>query len=123
MGTILERDVAVAEFIRKQGVTRCPTVCVAPTQGCISTTDQRALRRHEKEKKKRHTYPKMERIHEYWDGLKPTIDAILAGGGRKDPLLIASLLNSRGIPNATGGKWDKVGAWRLLCYLYPGGID
>jgi hypothetical protein len=28
-----EYDAAVAEFIRSKGVTRCPTVCLAPTQG------------------------------------------------------------------------------------------
>ncbi len=34
---------AIAEFIRKKGVTRCPTACVLPTQGSVADTDRAAL--------------------------------------------------------------------------------
>ena len=41
-----EYEAAVAAFLRKKAVTRCPTACVSPTQSQISETDQEALRRH-----------------------------------------------------------------------------
>ena len=34
---------AVAEFIRTKGITRCPTVCVLPTQASIGAADRAAL--------------------------------------------------------------------------------
>jgi hypothetical protein len=40
-----EYEAAVAEFIRSKGVTRCPTVCLAETQGSVTAADQAALRR------------------------------------------------------------------------------
>ena len=40
-----EYESAVAEFIRSKGVTRCPTACLAPTQGSIAVTDRVELRR------------------------------------------------------------------------------
>jgi hypothetical protein len=36
-------EVAVAEFIRTRGVTRCPTACVLPTQASVAPRDQAAL--------------------------------------------------------------------------------
>ncbi len=44
-----EYEAAVAEFIRKKGVTRCPTACLAPTQGSVAAADQAALRRRAQE--------------------------------------------------------------------------
>jgi len=38
-----ECEVAVAEFIRTRGVTRCPTACILPTQGLVPATDRAAL--------------------------------------------------------------------------------
>jgi hypothetical protein len=35
---------AVAEFLRKRGVTRCPTACVVPTHASVTEADRRALR-------------------------------------------------------------------------------
>jgi len=40
-----EHEITVAEFIRSKGITRCPTVCVAPTQGSVGVSDRMALRR------------------------------------------------------------------------------
>jgi hypothetical protein len=40
-----EYETAVAEFIRSKGITRCPTVCLAPTQGSVSVVDRTASRR------------------------------------------------------------------------------
>jgi hypothetical protein len=39
-------EAAVAEFIRKKGVTRCPTACVLPTQGLVAAADRAALEEH-----------------------------------------------------------------------------
>jgi hypothetical protein len=35
---------AVAAFLSTKGVTRCPTVCVVPTQASISEADRAAYR-------------------------------------------------------------------------------
>jgi hypothetical protein len=35
---------AVAAFLRKKGVTRCPTVCAAPTQATVAEADRAAYR-------------------------------------------------------------------------------
>ena len=39
-------SVAVAEFIRPKGITRCPTACVLPTQALLGTADRAALEEH-----------------------------------------------------------------------------
>jgi hypothetical protein len=39
-----EYAAAVAEFLRKKGVTRCPTVCAVPTRGSTTEADRTALR-------------------------------------------------------------------------------
>jgi hypothetical protein len=38
---------AVAEFMSKKGVTRCPTACVVPTRGNVAESDRAALRSYE----------------------------------------------------------------------------
>jgi hypothetical protein len=38
---------AVAEFMRKQGVTRCPTACVVPTRANVPEADRMALRSYD----------------------------------------------------------------------------
>ena len=37
-------EAAVAEFLRTKGVTRCPTVCVVPTQATVAESDRAAYR-------------------------------------------------------------------------------
>jgi len=39
-----EYAAAVAEFLRKKGVTRCPTACVVPTRANVPAADRAALR-------------------------------------------------------------------------------
>ena len=39
-------EMALAEFLRRKGITRCPTACVAPTQRSVAGTDRAALRSH-----------------------------------------------------------------------------
>jgi hypothetical protein len=37
-------EAAVAPFLKKKGVTRCPTVCVVPTQATVAEADRAAYR-------------------------------------------------------------------------------
>jgi len=41
-----DRDAEIAAFIHTKGVIRCPTACVAPTQGSPDLRDQAALEQH-----------------------------------------------------------------------------
>lgn len=38
---------AVAEFLSKRNVTRCPTACVVPTRASVTAADCAALRDHD----------------------------------------------------------------------------
>jgi hypothetical protein len=40
----IEYAAAGAEFLRKKGVTRCPTACIVPTHGNVTEGDRAALR-------------------------------------------------------------------------------
>ena len=42
-----EYAAAVAEFLRKHRVTRCPTACVVPTHASVAEADRAALRDHD----------------------------------------------------------------------------
>jgi hypothetical protein len=37
-------EAAVAAFLKKKGVTRCPTVCAVPTQATVAESDRAAYR-------------------------------------------------------------------------------
>jgi hypothetical protein len=39
-----EYAAAIAEFLRKKNVTRCPTACVLPTHASVADADRAALR-------------------------------------------------------------------------------
>jgi hypothetical protein len=39
-----EYERQIAEFLRKKGVTRCPTACVVPTHATVADADRAALR-------------------------------------------------------------------------------
>jgi len=39
-----EDAAAIAEFLRKNGVTRCPTACAVPTRASVTEADRAALR-------------------------------------------------------------------------------
>jgi hypothetical protein len=41
-----EQDALIAEFMRKKGVTRCPTACAVPTHAAVSEMDRAALRNY-----------------------------------------------------------------------------
>ena len=40
-------DSAIADFLRKKGVTRCPTACVVPTRASVGEADRVALRTYD----------------------------------------------------------------------------
>jgi len=42
-----DSEAAIDAFIRRKGVTRCPTACATPTQGSVPTADRAALRRYQ----------------------------------------------------------------------------
>ena len=39
-----EQDALIAEFLRKKGITRCPTACAVPTHAAVPESDRAALR-------------------------------------------------------------------------------
>jgi hypothetical protein len=41
-----EHEAAVAAFIDRNGITRCPTACALPTQATINAADRAALQNH-----------------------------------------------------------------------------
>ena len=43
----IEYAKAIAEFMSKKGVTRCPTACVVPTGASVTEADRVALRNHD----------------------------------------------------------------------------
>lgn len=36
----------IEEFMRRRGVTRCPTACVVPTHGAVAESDRAQLRNY-----------------------------------------------------------------------------
>jgi hypothetical protein len=41
-----EYEAAVAQFLAKKGITRCPTACVTPTRGSLAEADRVELRKY-----------------------------------------------------------------------------
>jgi len=41
-----EQDAAIAEFLRRKAITRCPTACAVPTHAAVSDADRAALRNY-----------------------------------------------------------------------------
>jgi hypothetical protein len=56
-----EYAAAVAEFLRKKGVTRCPTVCAVPTRGSTTEADRAALRNYNEAREA----ARLERLNSY----------------------------------------------------------
>jgi hypothetical protein len=59
---------AIAEFMRKKGVTRCPTVCVVATHGSTSEADRSALRNYNEAREA----ARLARIQNYRQMLRPS---------------------------------------------------
>lgn len=45
-----EYQAAIAQFLKTKGVTRCPTVCAAPTQATVAEPDRAAYRSYIEER-------------------------------------------------------------------------
>ena len=41
-----EQEALIAEFMRKKGITRCPTACAVPTHAAVSPADRTALQNY-----------------------------------------------------------------------------
>ncbi len=61
----LDYDAAVAAFIRAKGVTRCPTVCISPTQASTTEADRVALRQLEEHREARRAERKLRKVATY----------------------------------------------------------
>lgn len=60
-----EYAAAVAAFVAGKGITRCPTVCVAPTQASVAEADRAMLRQREADLEAR----RKERAEHRWSRL------------------------------------------------------
>ena len=67
-------EAAVNEFIRKRGVTRCPTACVLPTQGLVAAADRAALEEHAVERDRIRRAKLAARYRSLWDAGLPVPD-------------------------------------------------
>jgi len=67
-------EAAVAEFIRKKGVTRCPTACVLPTQGLVAAADRAALEEHAVERDRVRRAKLAARYRSLWKAGLPVSD-------------------------------------------------
>jgi hypothetical protein len=72
--TLEDRAVAIAEFIRTRGVTRCPTACVLPTQGLIAAADRAALEEHATERDRIRRAKLAARYRSLWEAGLPMSD-------------------------------------------------
>jgi hypothetical protein len=59
-------DATVAEFIRKYGITRCPTACVLPTQGEVGASDRAALAEYATERERTRQARAALRARPFW---------------------------------------------------------
>jgi len=57
---------AVAEFIQKRGVTRCPTACVLPTQASVAAADREALGEYAARRDQRRRARVVARVQRLW---------------------------------------------------------
>ena len=73
MTTELSADerAAIAAFIEKHGVKRCPTACVVPTQASVSAADRAALKNYALGKEQARRARIVARLHSL--GLSPQV--------------------------------------------------
>jgi hypothetical protein len=60
------RDGAIDDFIRRNGVTRCPTACVVPTQGEVAASDRAALAEYATGKERSRQARAVRRTNPFW---------------------------------------------------------
>jgi hypothetical protein len=61
-----EYEAAVAAFIRRNGITRCPTACALPTQAAPAAADQAALQRYAARRSQSRRQPVAGRDRSFW---------------------------------------------------------
>ncbi len=61
----IDYEAAVADFIRAKGITRCPTVCMSPTQASIAEADRVALRQLEEDREAKRAIRKCRQVAAY----------------------------------------------------------
>ncbi len=67
-----EYRAAVAAFIRANGITRCPTACVQPTQGTVAAADRAALEDYATVRAHTRHRPRAARERSLWARLLPS---------------------------------------------------
>ena len=63
--------VAIAEFIRTRGITRCPTACVLPTQGLVGAADRAALEEYAVARDRTRREKLAARMRSFWQANLP----------------------------------------------------
>lgn len=61
-----EYEAKVAAYIRRKGVTRCPTACALPTQGTIAPADRAALESYAAARGRSRQQRLAARQHSFW---------------------------------------------------------
>ena len=59
-------ETIIAEYIRTKGVTRCPTVCVVPTQASVTEADRAALEEYRAERERQRRERAAARTRMFW---------------------------------------------------------
>lgn len=59
-------EAAVAEFIRRKGITRCPTACAVATQGEVAEADRAALAEYATGRERSRQAKAVRRINPFW---------------------------------------------------------
>lgn len=59
-------DVVIAEYIRRKGVTRCPTACVVPTQASVTAADRVALEEYRSSRERQRREKAAARARLFW---------------------------------------------------------
>jgi len=61
-------EAAIAEFISKHGITRCPTACVVATQGEVGASDRAALAAYATGRERSRQARSAQRARPFWLG-------------------------------------------------------
>ncbi len=79
-------ETAVAEYIRRRGVTRCPTACVLPTQASVAAADRAALAEYAEARDRLRQAKATARERSLWDLVEAPLDGeVQPGGDRRRP--------------------------------------
>jgi hypothetical protein len=59
-------NTVIAEYIRRKGVTRCPTACVVPTQASVTEADRVALEEYRSTRERQRREKAAARARMFW---------------------------------------------------------